>query len=1453
MRNALAAALLTVFAVVPFHPARAQSAPDRDDLADVRQVLQRLPGRASNADTVWIGHTSAAPHSLPWHVGVGPHRPGVGGSHDGMWDFDTYDGGAIDSMQGWIPTVSPNARTAGTITDDLRPWNCLDWGNRLDATPVQGRTPGVIGAWHVDHGAGTPSTGAPAGTPPWSGDWAWCGLRAGDDGSVVDAVARGGTGNAINGGTLLGQVGDGVNGTRQLFPGYADQWDQMLYRDVRVASGGALTITFDYATAMDPRTDNAAKTCKGWFDKDPLSMQQGGTGIAAGNFISASAYLGSTARSGPVDSFMVYVGVPADPAACRYTDGGPPRPIYDLKRRWFSEVLAIDKPYRELLSTSGDHDASGATFTVGNASLQPMLDAQGAADGGGILRLVFRSKTNASFSDETGTGGSYTSGGSGAARVTNVAIAGCTPAFATSTFASDGEIDDTIEPADRESPGPAVGPGHAFAAWHATGKPPKHMAHTHPLFGGDIGGGNYYPPLAYADLCGPPDSPIRQCNIDNVIVSTTDHDLGEAAGGALGTPFLGNRNGLLSPAINLVTPATGVNDIGLDRAHVTSRADWLITYDIYAGIFAASQQGNVWGNSIQCWPARQSNGCVVWGDIAAPAGVWAEGEQRCLQMTDLIKPLILTSNESGIPDSLRLWIFREQRCISWAVTVGCSPTDGHYVDNVALCIPPELPGVDELGTINADPEQWINDTFPANEDPALPGTAAFDTCAALIRTGVNLAPSTGDARRFDVPADSTVIVADGDGMRVDLVFRILPGPGNYVVAGNKASGLRRVPTSAAAATPGDGSFWGEYMQSPGEFSKGSHAGRWDPDTWNSARCDTAEQNLFPVDGRAENLGGLVPGRWASTYHEEDSKFGTLGILKHRCFLSDTSPGLPIDHTNITCSSVPGWLAALPPERTGYDGDPQTREYTRIIPDGILTAGSHVEYFFRKSRIADPAIFSMVPDTERIAPQPGEGDNLDGHRWQQFGVLPDRWKDVAYGGLGSACIFFVDAADGRGDERVWVGTMDSTGGTTAAKYGAHNGWHCTAAYVAPDGSHDYYGEADLGSDPGIAVWKHGGQPGTTWDLYGVKGAGTLGGAAGALGSRLANRSGMGLLAGRESRQGPTPLMLRTYYRTICFASADLNRDILGPLVDRSQDDIALLQDFLTDGADPLIPRGIWTMGNGFVEASTDVDAAHMAFLSDNLAVRLEDPDYYALSGAVVAYPDLLPSTVLSPWGHVFSVRNGCAVGNDVLNVNTDVAGAAPASWYQNLGANGPYVSGVYAPSTPGHPYVSLVDGWAMSDLFGRHGADNCGRLSYVTDVLTYVFGSVCPFLPIPQVCVEGIGCGPWWEWSCWPTGVPIATSIPPPDFVAVRNNPLVSGVATVRLGLAAPDRVEVRIHDLAGRTVRVLADRAFPAGEHVLTWDGTDDHGRRLPHGVYFTAVRYARVGFHAERKITILR
>jgi len=1479
-----AATMLTTVAV-------AQDSRDEGlKLMNARTAQMRLLTKASRlgtahatTDTMFVGHTTTGEFSEPYHVGTGPYLPGVGGNYDGMWDFDTYDGGEIDSLQGWIQVLNTNNRTSGTKADYVRPWNCLDWGNRFNGAPVQGRTPGIISAWHTDNGDYPLNDGESSDndwTPLAGGKSAWCGLRAGNDFSVVDKTDNGGTGNHINGDCVKGVFTDGTYDTNKNFPGYGNQWDQMLYRDVRVASGSTVAISFLYETQMDPRTSTTESSCKGWFDKDPLSLGDG-------NFISATNYMPTPTRSGPVDSFMVYVGVPTDPTLCQYTDGLDPRGIFDLKRRWFSEVIATDKPYKELLSTFGYDSTSrdvALEFTLDGTLVSDMLAAQGAEDGGGILRFVFRTKTNYNHSDETNTGGSFVSTNKGAVRIDQVAISGCTPEFVTSGFEDVddvAEINNKPEPENLDEPGPPVGEGYALGFWHATGKPPAMFAHLHPLAGDES---RDYDLLAWADLCGPLDSEIRICNMHNVVMATGNHDDEERMGGPLGTPFKEVRQGFMSPTINMVVEgdetSTTPNECGIDGAHKYTDADWFIFYDMYTGVFDIGKQGNVWGNSIVSYPTVQRNNAVVWGDVGYITGVWYNPDKQCFLMTDVLKPLIFTSKESGVPDSVKLYIFREQRCISWSVTTGCSPKTGHYTDNVALVLPPCggcAGGPGGAGDkVSVDIWDWYTDAFPVNETMTPTSASSFDTCGAFVQNGRNNAANTGDMLRADVPGDSIYVKGTnslGDSLRMDCVFRVFPGPGNYVEPGNVETGVRAVTAVATAAAPGDKSFWSEYMADPGKFAKpaGSLAhpdGKWNPDAWNSVRIDTVEINYFPNDVRLVNLPAIQDNFWMSTIHEgsswsEIARFENLGILKNRCFLVDNASDAPIDHTNTTCSAVPAWVTDLAPG-DGYDGVQTTKEYTKIFQDGLLTAGSSVQYFFRQSYMdADPADFVMTPDTNRISPQPtGSAWNTDGLRWEGFSILPDKWKEDGYGNpLGKACMLVIDYNDRRGDERSWVGLADSIGATQAAKYGVHNGWYCTAAYTAPDGSHNYANqelpENTSGQYDGtvpmdvdhIEIYKHGGHPGTTWDLYDVKAAESSTTGANQIGSRLISTDGLGLMAGKQSRQGPTADMLRAFYRMLFIMSGDLNTDFFGKTINRGQRDVELVQDFLSYEADENNPRGIWAIGNGFVESIAmnyydgPDDGTNIDLLWSNLACDLDWPSYLKRSGVSATanpFPDLIPTTVVNTEGAVYSVQNLCTYTLDILWINTDVEGATASSEYENVNPlNAPYTSGVYAPSTSDHPYVSLADGWDLVNMFSRNGGNTLGRLAYFMDVLVKVFADVCPFEAAPTVDVKS----------------PSATDVSRIDFLGnIGSNPLVAGgSAIVHFGLAKPDRVEVKVYDVTGRLVRTLADRMFQAGPQKLTWDGTNGQGQVVPRGVYFTQVKFANSGFVGAKKVTVLK
>ena len=285
----------------------------------------------------------------------------------------------------------------------------------------------------------------------------------------------------------------------------------------------------------------------------------------------------------------------------------------------------------------------------------------------------------------------------------------------------------------------------------------------------------------------------------------------------------------------------------------------------------------------------------------------------------------------------------------------------------------------------------------------------------------------------------------------------------------------------------------------------------------------------------------------------------------------------------------------------------------------------------------------------------------------------------------------------------------------------------------------------------------------------------------------------------------------YYKVILCLSGDLNTTVLGPDTNMGQDDIGLLTNWLTYDASTETPRGFWAIGNGFVESEdwggTDV---HTTFVTNYLAASLRDASYFALQGmSSVPQPDLIPTSVITTGGEIYAVQNSCLWTNDVLNVNAGVSGATPGSYYQNIGANGPYVSGVYAPATSGHPFITLVDGWDFFTMFSAGGGNTVGRMQYFMNVLVNTFGSICPVVPRAAVDVP--------EDPGSQRGLPRQRLGQPDDA---------GGMATVRFGLAAAGRAQVQVYDVTGRLVRSLADRDFGAGEHSLVWDGTDDQGRR---------------------------
>ena len=1480
MRKSFVALLLLLGAAASMTGlALAQSMEDRGPeaikMSSVKTVKERLSraarvGTAAIAgpgDTTWVGHTLAGTFNYgPWHVGKGPYTPGV--STDGVWDWDHFNAGENDSLQGWWPVVRQYTSNGGlTLSDDQRPAWCLDFGNignYVLNSQHQARTFGVLSYWHVDGGNNAPGPGGFVSWAPITGTGsAWCGLRIDSDNTYKDPI----TGNPYNSGVLLDQGENGGSsaagsvGTSKHFPGYTHQMDQLLYRDITIASGATLSLSFNYRTAMSTTTDQTASTRAGWFQYDPSIVGQ--VAVTGPNF-NAPNFISNTGLSQPADSFMVYVGVPTDIDNCYTADGtlhqpnvpvpGPTHGVYDLYRRWFSEVLALDKPITQLLSVGGTNAVTA--FSNPSVSLSAIYNSQ--SGGTRYARIVFRVKTNAITSDLTGSGGSatstYNSGGEGAVRLDDINVGGTGVTINSGVgnspnpegFEAAGDIDNTIEPG-----------GRALSHWKATGKPPAIFFHNHPVAGGDIGGGNIYSALTYNDLCGPTTATTRFCNLKGVVISAGDHDHNEAAGGLVaGSAQRERTDGILSPVV--FTSSSGAGDFngeGIDDVIANFGDDYEIIYDLYAGIFNLNFTGNAWFYGIKAYPGREGNGyggVKVWGDIRVPGFIIFNPDIQCF--TDVepyfangIAVPVTGSRVPGVADSLRIMLGKTQQCFRFGVTgSNCSSTLGAYFDNVAVGFSNAAGSGGGGLQLSVDIWRWINDAFPINKNLYIAFStpiSVLDTASAKLQSGINIAQSTGDANRLDIPGDSAVAIGSSDNpARMDLVFRVKPGPGDYVIIGNRASGLRQVPTSTTAAVSGDGSWWGQYLADNGAFGTGGngvtgpgHAGGvWSENIWNSARCDSVDVNRFGFATDVNFASGAA--NWEACYHESDPKYATLGISKNICFLNN--PAGANNSTNITCSAVPTWATA----GAGFDGNQQTKENTKILPDGIFVPGTHVEYFWRECEIANVGNFVMIPDTHFVSPQVGEG-STDAHRWQEFSVLPDRWKDGIFGdptAHGMACMLYWDLNDRRGDERVWVSVADSIGATLSDKRGAHNGWKAR-------GDEQY---TDSGGNPidisgtDMVVATHGGSPGTTWDMYGTKASESLTTGAGALGARFAPQ-GTGLTTGKDSKQGPTADMLQNY-KVLFVLSGDLNSGVLGQFINRGQNDVSQLVNFLTADVAPGHPRVAYFGGDGFVQSEFQtggVFSNHNTLLNDlgtSIKIFAGNPAY-SYQPATNNFSQYVDMTTAGPIaGDIYSVGNACTFGNDILVTSgTGSASGFYAGHVQGFPNEQP-ISGVTNSGTTGSStYTTYVDGWDIRHLYSRYGGSSIGRLGYYFHLLTTLQGLVsgCTIVGTPSVTLD----------------VPGSGAKQYVDFMSVRNNPLVSGSATVHFGLARADRVQIRVYDVTGRLVRTLADRNFTAGEHDLVWDGSDNAGVQMARGVYFTQVRYMNSHFTDARKLTVLK
>jgi hypothetical protein len=88
-------------------------------------------------------------------------------------------------------------------------------------------------------------------------------------------------------------------------------------------------------------------------------------------------------------------------------------------------------------------------------------------------------------------------------------------------------------------------------------------------------------------------------------------------------------------------------------------------------------------------------------------------------------------------------------------------------------------------------------------------------------------------------------------------------------------------------------------------------------------------------------------------------------------------------------------------------------------------------------------------------------------------------------------------------------------------------------------------------------------------------------------------------------------------------------------------------------------------------------------------------------------------------------------------------------------------------------------------------------------------------------------------------------------VANHPNPF-NPVTTLSYSVPGPGHASLAVYDVSGRLVRTLVDRRFErAGDHAVTWNGTDQGGRGVAGGVYFA--RLVTEAGEASSKLVLLK
>lgn len=90
-----------------------------------------------------------------------------------------------------------------------------------------------------------------------------------------------------------------------------------------------------------------------------------------------------------------------------------------------------------------------------------------------------------------------------------------------------------------------------------------------------------------------------------------------------------------------------------------------------------------------------------------------------------------------------------------------------------------------------------------------------------------------------------------------------------------------------------------------------------------------------------------------------------------------------------------------------------------------------------------------------------------------------------------------------------------------------------------------------------------------------------------------------------------------------------------------------------------------------------------------------------------------------------------------------------------------------------------------------------------------------------------------------------------QLVSSAPNPFTESTRVMYVAPQGGSTTRIRVYDLAGRLLRILADESVFEGSHQVVWDGRDQQGARVPTGMYF--IRLENGSYEQVQKVMFVR